>query len=140
MTATLTDGRRATFAALAEALVPGGDGMPSASDAGVPERWIDRAVESRPDLAGPLAVILDAAAGQDPSAVLARLEATEPAALETLQLLVSGAYFMSPRTRRALAYPGQKQDPVMPGEAEYYGPDELLAPVRARGSVYRAVD
>ena len=44
---------------------------------------------------------------------------------------------MSPRTRKVLAYPGQTQHPVLPGEAEYYRPDELLAQVRARGVVYR---
>jgi hypothetical protein len=83
--------------------------------------------------------VLDAADGQDPAAFLATLEATEATRLETLQLLVAGAYFMSPRTRKVLGYPGQKQDPVAPGEAEYYRPDELLAQVRARGSVYRDV-
>ena len=140
MTVVLSDDRRATLSALADALIPGGDGMPSASDAGVPSRWIDRALESRADLAETLGEILDAARGQEPITFLEQLEETEPARLETLQLLVAGSYFMSPRTRKVLGYPGQTQHPVLPGEAAYYGPDELLAQVRARGAMYRATD
>jgi hypothetical protein len=140
MAAELTDARRTTLTALADALVPGGEGMPSASDAGVPSRWIDRALEARPDLADALAATLDAAVGEDAPTFLAHLEADEPGVLETLQLLVAGAYFMSPRTRRALDYPGQTQQPVLPGEAEYYEPEKLLRPVRERGTVYTAVD
>ena len=140
MTLVLSDDRRETLSALADALLPGDDGMPSASDAGVTSRWIDRALESRPDLTETLAEILDAARGEDPAAFLERLEKTEPARLETLQLLVAGSYFMSPRTRKVLGYPGQTQHPVLPGEAAYYGPDELLAQVRARGEIYRATD
>jgi len=140
MAATLTDGQRATLALLADALIPGGEGMPSATDAGVPTRWIDRALDSRPDLAATFAETLVAAAGADPAAYLAQLETVDHPRLEAFQLLVVGAYFMSPRTRKVLGYPGQKQDPVTPGEAEYYRPHELLADVRARGTVYRAVD
>jgi|SRR5690242_19801042 len=140
MTAELTDARRATVTALADALIPGGEGMPSASAAGVPSRWIDRAIDARPDLADAFAATLDRAGDQDPAAFLARLEADAPGELETLQLLIAGAYFMSPRTRRVLDYPGQTQQPVLPGEADYYEPERLLRPVRARGRVYTPVD
>ena len=140
MTATLSDARREVLAGLADALVPGIGEMPSASEAGVPTRWIDQALKSRPDLAETLAETLDAARGEDPAAFLAHLEETQSAQLETLKLLVAGSYYMSPRTRKVLGYPGQKQHPIEQGEAEYYEPELLLEPVRARGIAYRIVD
>ena len=76
------DGRRdargrATFAGLADVLVPATGGMPSASEIGVHERWVDRVIAARPDLAGRLEALLAAAAGCDPGAEVARLQAEE---------------------------------------------------------------
>jgi hypothetical protein len=136
----LSDERRATFAALADTLVPGDGDMPSASAAGVAERWVDRALQSRPDLADGLAETLDAGHGQDPAAYLARLEQSEPEQLEALKLIVAGSYYMSPRTRKRIGYPGQIKYPIVPGEDEFYDVDSLLADVRARGFAYRTAD
>jgi hypothetical protein len=46
---------------------------------------------------------------------------------------------MSPRVRKLLGYPGQTQRPILADEAEYFLPDDLLAPVRSRGVVYRSL-
>jgi hypothetical protein len=138
MAEPLTDDQRATLAALADVLVPGDGEMPSASAAGVADRWVDRALGSRPDLAGVLTETLDAGRGEDPAAYLAKLEQSEPERFEAVKLIVAGSYFMSPRTRKRLGYPGQIRYPIAPDEAEYYEVDQLLAPVRARGEVYRS--
>jgi hypothetical protein len=140
MSVQLSDERRAALAALAESLIPGDGAMPSASAAGVAERWIDRALGSRPDLADCLVETLDAAAGTDPAVYLAELERLQPDRLKALQLLVAGSYFMSPRTRKRIGYPGQVRNPIAPDEAEFYEEAPLLDPVRARGVAYVAVD
>jgi hypothetical protein len=136
----LSDDQRATLAVLADALVPGDGDMPSASAAGVAERWVDRALQSRPDLAGILTETLEAGHGADPGAYLAHLEHAEPDRLEALKLIVAGSYFMSPRTRKRIGYPGQIRYPIIPGEDEFYDVDALLTDVRARGFAYRSAE
>jgi hypothetical protein len=137
MAQSLSDDQRATFAALADVLIPGAGDMPSASAADVASKWVDRALKSRADLADGLCETLDAGRGVDPAAHLAQLEQAEPARLEELKLIVAGSYYMSPRTRKRLGYPGQARYPIVPGEAEFYDVESLLAPVRARGFAYR---
>ncbi len=136
MSAPLSAERRVALAALADVLVPGDDGMPSASAAGVPDRFIDRAVGSRPDLADGLGETLDAARGADPAAFLTQLEREQPERLASLQLLVAGSWFMSPRTRKRIGYPGQVKNPVAPDEAEFFDEAALVEPMRARGFAY----
>ncbi len=78
-----------------------------------------------------------AAVEPDPETRLAQLRGDDPAALETLVLLVTGAYYMHPKVRKLIGYPGQKATPEYPDEAEYYLSDGLLDPVLARGPIYR---
>jgi hypothetical protein len=52
-TASLNERARATLRALADVLVPAGDGFPSASDAGVAGAWLDAMLVARPDLLQP---------------------------------------------------------------------------------------
>ena len=55
------EGERAVPAALATALIPGGERMPSGQEAGVTERWIDRVLVARPDLHAPLERVINLA-------------------------------------------------------------------------------
>jgi hypothetical protein len=41
---------RTLLAALADVLIPAGNGMPSASQAGVADLWLDAVLAARPDL------------------------------------------------------------------------------------------
>ena len=68
----LSGAQRATLSALADRLIPAGDGMPAASEVDVPGKWTARVLGARPDFAAPLAALLDAAADQDPGAELRR--------------------------------------------------------------------
>jgi hypothetical protein len=52
--AAFDDRARATFAGLADILIPAADGMPSASEAGAAGRWLDAVLVARPDLTEPL--------------------------------------------------------------------------------------
>ncbi len=129
--------QRSTLAGLADVLVPAADGMPAASEVKVHERWIDKALGARPDLEAGLLAMLDVAADREPAAELERLRTEEPAGFETLALLVTGAYYMHPRVRKLIGYPGQGPNPAYPDEAEWYLRDGLLDPVVARGPIYR---
>ena len=51
-----------------------------------------------------------------------------------LATVVSAAYYMNPKVRKLIGYPGQSQNPIYPDEAEYDLRDGLLDPVLRRYS------
>ncbi|MCI0738061.1 MAG: gluconate 2-dehydrogenase subunit 3 family protein, partial [Gemmataceae bacterium] len=55
---------RALLGQLADVLIPAGEGMPSASEAGVAAEGLDAVVAVRPDLIECLKTVLKAAAGR----------------------------------------------------------------------------
>lgn len=133
----IDDRQRATFARLADALIPGDGDQPTASAADAHGRWLDRALATRPDLAPELAAILDEADDGETDDTLARLRSHDLPRYELLLFIATASYLMSPRTRRRIGYPGQRAEPVLVDEAEYYLDDgDLLEPVRARGPRY----
>jgi choline dehydrogenase-like flavoprotein len=101
------------LAALADALIPGEGGMPSASEADPSGKWLERALAARPDLAAPFERAL---AAVDVGA----LAADDPEALSALAHIVSGAYYMNVKVRKRIGYPGQKSNPPFPDEVDYY--------------------
>jgi hypothetical protein len=130
-------GQRATFAALADVLIPAAEGMPSASQADVAGRWLDAALAAVPEVSAPLAVLLAEAAAADPAAAMARLQANNPLGFDLLSGIVAGAYFLNPEVRQAIGYPGQERVPIVPESPPDYEQDGLLASVNARGPIYR---
>lgn len=130
-------GRRAVLAAVADVLIPKGDGMPSASEAAVAMRWLDEVLRLRPDFGPPLAAVLDRLKGVDPAAAVARVRAEDPAGFGVLAEVVAGGYFLNPQVRSAIGYPGQQSVPIEHEKPADYEQDGLLATVIARGRVYR---
>jgi hypothetical protein len=114
--------------------------MPAASQAGVHARWLDRLLAARPELGAELQTLLTSVQGHDPSEVVRDWIDRDPVALEQLLVIVTCAYYMSPKVRSRLGYPGQKPQLPYPDEADWYLRDDLLAPVIARGPVYRPTD
>lgn len=134
----LDERRRETLAELADVLVPAAEGMPAASEVDVHGKWVDRVLAARPDLAGGLERALAAAAGaEDADAAVRRLNDTDPDAFGALATAVTGAYYLHPRVRKLLGYPGQKENPPLPDESDYYLRDGILDPVVARGPIHR---
>jgi hypothetical protein len=133
----LGDASRARLAALADVLIPGGDGLPSAGDADVAGQWIDRVLAANPDLVDVVAHVLTIAGA--PEDVIANLRLNHRDVYDSFAFAVGGAYFMNPPVRRALGYPGTapRRLPAADGEAEYYLEDNILSPVISRGPVYR---
>jgi hypothetical protein len=137
MTAPLFDAEaRARLAALADALIPAGDGMPSASEAGVAGEWLDAVLAAEPGLGPALAALLAEADVADPAGELRRIESTDPGGWGTLTTVVAGAYFLNPTIAKRIGYPGRRAIPV-----DVLGPDwledGLLDSVESRGAIYR---
>ncbi|MCM3812936.1 gluconate 2-dehydrogenase subunit 3 family protein [Streptomyces malaysiensis] len=125
--------QRRTFAALADVLIPASDPMPSATAAGVPDTLLDQVLGYRPDLAEPFAAAVAWCTGKDPEAALDALCAQQPEQFQALTVLTAGAYFLSPRTKAALAH-----DPAprtVRDDVDTYV--EMLATVADRGFAIR---
>ena len=128
---------RARLAALADALIPAGEGMPSASEAGVAGEWRDAVIAAEPGFGPALASVLEAADVSDPAGELRRIETTDPAGWGTLTTVVAGAYFLNPEIAQRVGYPGRRAIPIDADAEPDWAQDGLLASVKARGPVYR---
>ncbi len=129
--------RRAALAGLADQLIPAGDGMPSASRAGVAAAGLEEVLRLRPDLRAPLQALVDGAAASDPADTVRRLRQTQPDAFAVLVEVVAAAYFLDPGVRRFIGYPGQQKVPIVAEQPPDFEQDGLLASVIERGPVYR---
>jgi hypothetical protein len=130
---------RATLSKLADVLIPAGEGehLPSASQAGVAERWLDEVLSALPEVGAPLIVLLETLGGREPSAAVVRLETEDPVGYDLLCTVVAGAYFLNPDIRQKIGYPGQQALPIQVEDPPDYEQDGLLASVIARGPIYR---
>jgi hypothetical protein len=126
---------RATLAALADVLIPAGNGFPSASEAGVAGEGLDQVLGVRPDLGEGLKRLLAFAQDRPAATVVAELRTNDPASFGLLAELVPGAYFLNPAVRVQLGYHGQGPRPIDPRPD--YLDDGLLQSVIDRGPIYR---
>jgi len=136
---SLEDTEREALRALADALIPGGAGLPSASEADVHRKWIDRTLRARPDLEE--CVVAVVRRSREPKAELERLREESRVTFDGFTLAVTASYFMNPRVRKLLGYPGTapKRKPTYQDEADFYlDGGKLLQPVLERGPIYRA--
>jgi hypothetical protein len=133
----VTPEERSVFAGLADVLVPSADDMPSASEIGVHQRLLDRALAARPDLAQPLLTLVRTAHGRDPLAEVHRLRHEDDDGFGVLLLVVTAAYYLSRKVRRLIGYPGQRPVEVFADQAEYDLRDGILDSVIARGPIWR---
>jgi hypothetical protein len=127
--------QRAVLASLADVLIPAGDGMPSASAAGVAGEGLDQVLAAVPNLGPSLADVLAKVAGREAADVVAGLARTDPAAFGILTEVVTAAYFMNPEVCKAVGYTGQGPSPLDPRVD--YMEDGLLESVIRRGPIYR---
>ncbi len=132
----LSGAQRARLALLADELIPGGLGLPSASAAKVHEKWIDKTLKVRPDLISVVSAVIDDPG--DPRSVLEQLHQRDRVLFGDFTLAIAGAYFMNPRVRKLLSYPwaAPAKTPALPDEAEVYLEDGILDPVIQRGQLF----
>jgi len=128
---------RATFRAIADVLIPAAEGMPAASEVGVHEAPFDRIIALRPDLTERLLRGLRAAVNHPAEEAARRLNAEDPDALSAIGLVASAAYYMQPRVRELIGYPGQESRPGNPDEVPEYVSNGMLQQVIDRGPIYR---
>ena len=115
---------RERLARLADQLIPGESGMPSASEAGATGEWLDAVLAVRPDLEAPLAAARELDRDRDPEGFAA------------LTAAITAAYYMNPEVRERVGYVGQLAIPFDPDHEDYLQ-DGLLDSVRSRPPVYR---
>ncbi|MBT2266090.1 MULTISPECIES: hypothetical protein [Rhodococcus erythropolis group] len=133
--AFLTEETRSKIAVLADAIVPAETDRPSATEARVHTSGMDSALTARPDLIDPLARVLDHVDEHGTDA----LSSADESDLTKIVELILVCYFMAPKARFAIDYPGQRVMPIAEGETEYYLSDgELVEPVLRRGSLWRS--
>jgi hypothetical protein len=113
---------RQRLAELADALIPGEGGMPSASEAGAVGEWLDAVLAARPDFAAPLEELANTSGDVD------------PAESPVLTAAVVAAYYMNPEVCERVGYAGQRAIPFDPDAPDYV---DLLESVKARAPVYR---
>jgi hypothetical protein len=111
--------------ALADALIPAEDGMPSATEAGATGRWLEAVLDARPDLRAPLE-------GIAPHETIDTLPERDPAGWTALTSAIVAAYYFNPAVCKRIGYRGQRALPLGPPDHE-----GLLDSVVARGPVYR---
>lgn len=133
----LTDEDRQLFATVANILVPGDGEMPSADDVDISHHWLDRALQTRPDMLSALSFILGelrARNDRELSSAIDDIAESSHQQFETFGKLISGAYFLDPRVREAIGYPGQEARPLVDDTEEYL---DLLVNVADRGPIFR---
>ena len=133
----LSESQRRRLAGLADGLITGGAGLPSASGADVHAVWIDRTLAARPDLVPTVLDVLDRPGSV--AEVLAALWDSDRPKFDAFALAVSGSYLINPQIRQALGFPGPvpAKTPAFPDEAESYLEDGILDVVIQRGPIYR---
>lgn len=129
---------RARLVAVADALIPGADGMPAPSSIDLAGRQLDVVLESRPDLAGALRRALDAAGdADDPIGWVEALRVDDPTGYEALVTAIVGGYYLHADVKRLLGYPGQSPRAVEHGALPDYVEEGLLERAYGRGPIYR---
>jgi hypothetical protein len=131
---TLGPEQQTRLEALAAVMIPGGAGMPGWAGLGLAGA-VDHVLAVEPVWRAPLLRFLELAG---PVVTLAEVEALAQADREGFQALgvvIANAYFMDPRVRAAIGYPGQEARDSSVGLGD--GDLALVAKVADRGSIYR---
>lgn len=134
MTYTIED-FKTRIAWVADALIPSDArlGMPSASEAGILERLLPRALKERDDMAPSFFNALLRLPETRPTDPLGAIRTLGTDDFYVISFLIAGAYFLDEAVNRKLGYPGQ--------DALYETPDydeimEAIERVQSRGTVY----
>jgi choline dehydrogenase-like flavoprotein len=123
-------GVRARLVDIAEVVIPAGDGMPSAGEVDLGGELLDRVLRTVPGLADQLNTALAGEMG-DPARWLEAAAIDDPAVHRSVLLAIAGAYYLDPRVKEQIGYPGQTAIPVRAGDYTDYMTEDLLAPVLA---------
>ena len=124
--------QRTEFTRLADVLLPGGDGMPAASEVGIGAGLLDAVHDVRPDLAEAVARALAATADNaDVTKALAVLKLNDPEGYRALVATIAGGYYLSTDVRKRLDWHSEQgREIAAPAYPQYVDEgllDHLLA-------------
>ena len=128
---------RDVFAAIADILIPDAEGMPAASAVGVHEEVLDRILGLRPDLKEAFNRGIAFARGKDARVAAEALNQQDAQALTAIGLIASAGYYMSPRVRDLIGYPGQERRTFDADAVPEYVANGMLKVVQDRGPIYK---
>jgi len=134
--AAFAPAERATFAAIADRLIPAAHGMPSAADV-VGDDRLRFVLTARPDLLEALRAALRSELGDDVQARLDALGRDEPATLSACQLVIVAGYYTDKRVRELIGYPGQTAIDIRSWQLPAYLEEGLVDALLARGPSWR---
>lgn len=121
---------------LVDLLLPGTDTMPAGREVGADGELIDRVLDADPTLRD-VVIGFGRRAAEAGEVTLADLESWSTTNdCERVVFALTAAYYLSPRAKRAIGYPGQERRPVAEAKPDEVVTDELLAPVRERGTIF----
>jgi len=110
---TVTDAQRNVLLDIADVLIPATDVMPALREADHSGEWLDRACAARGDLFPELhRTLADLAKAPDLATALRRLHGGDRPAFDAVATIVAGSYYMVPRVRELIGYPGQVRVPA----------------------------
>ena len=135
--AMLTEAERSAFARLADFLIPAYGRMPAASAVDVHRDLLDDVLRFRPDIVEAFRRGLSRLTSADPKEEANILYKEDEEAFGALSLAASAAYYMAPRIRELVGYPGQESLKYDPHEVPDYMMDGLLERVVQRGTIYK---
>lgn len=119
-----TPAERVALNGAGDVLIPGGDGMPSASEAGLGSDLLDALLRARPDLGAPLHEALSRIPAE-PFSPQALRDLGRPT-FATLALVVAGAYYLSSQVRDLLDWHSERGRPLETGAFPEYIAEGLL--------------
>ncbi len=135
----ITAQEREIFGKVADFLIPAYKRMPAATEVGVHRELLDNVLGFRPDLMEAFRRGLSRIASEKDARKGANLLYQEDrASFDALSLVASAAYYMTPRVRELIGYPGQENVPYDPHETPSYLTDGRLENVVRRGLIYRS--
>ncbi|MGH6879964.1 hypothetical protein [Hypericibacter sp.] len=136
-TAKLSADDRAIFGAIADFLIPKTVKMPAATEVGVAAGGIDDVLKFRPDLIEDFHRGLEKAKGLTGAKAAEQLFETDKDAFGAVSLAASGAYYMAPKVRQIIGYPGQESLTYDNHETPDYLTNGMLERVARRGPTYK---
>jgi hypothetical protein len=128
--------KQANFLALADFLIPAFQDKPRFSDVCTFDDAL-RSLDFRTDLKEGFERAVAADVGESAEAALEKLDGDDPAAFTAVTTITLTTYYMNPRVRELIGYPGQENVPYDSKATQSYLTDGSLAKVIARGRKYR---
>ena len=128
--AGLTAVVRQSLNLVADHVIPAGEGMPSASQVDIAGHLLDRVIALLPDLARTLSYLFEQDP-EDPEAWLGELSKADPEGYRSVLLAVAASYYLDPKVRQRIGYPGHPSVPVRAHDIPEYVTEDLLEQVIA---------